>query len=370
MDANPTRQLALSTGVWTAQQSVILATRPYRLDLVFCQPPSASASARFEFEDGGTAFVNALEERRSCFGSLCIAIYYAELHMPFSQANLERLFKLEEIFNEFGIRCMYEEGALLPFSAKTQVLDYAICATYIQPQDFDTIHVAAKRLKFALNYLNGDVDNWDVMLISFLNRVAQLGHFESLCFSVRYFDEENIERYAFERVARVAEALICAINANPNLRHLDLSKTHHFLNWGPHLQNLFKAMEERKGPLAIILSAYPLEDPGYSWLKQLLSRNRNIAVYDRSCNRITDGSTIDKLYALNRLYRASAWLVKESPLVRPWLVGTALVEKGSKNFQRTALLLSDHEDVLCDFIAHHTNMEECVASQSTLEEAQ
>ena len=165
--------------------------------------------------------------------------------------------------------------------------------------------------------------------------------------------------------------MISAIKANPNLKSLYLSKTHDFLNWGPHLQNFFKAMEERDTPLSITISAYPLEeDPDYSWLKQLISRNRKIGVYDPSSKKITDGSTIDKLYSLNRLYHASTFLKKESPLVRLWVVGTALVENESGNFQRAALLLSNHEDVLCECIIHNMNTEECDASQSTLEEAE
>ncbi len=64
----------------------------------------------------------------------------------------------------------------------------------------------------------------------------------------------------------------------------------------------------------------------------------------------TDGSTIDELYSLNGFYRGSSELMIPSPLKRSSLVGTALSEVASKDFQRSALLLSNHIDVLYDFI--------------------
>ena len=85
----------------------------------------------------------------------------------------------------------------------------------------------------------------------------------------------------------------------------------------------------------------------FSWLEHLLSRNRNTTVLD-SGEKITNGSTIDKLYLLNRFYHGSVALVKESTESRPDLVAAALTEGASSTFPHSALVLSDHTDMLCE----------------------
>ncbi len=62
----------------------------------------------------------------------------------------------------------------------------------------------------------------------------------------------------------------------------------------------------------------------------------------------SNGSRIDKLYLLNRFYHGSETLVKESPTLRPLLVATSLVD--SVCIKHTALLLSNHADMLCEFL--------------------
>lgn len=100
-----------------------------------------------------------------------------------------------------------------------------------------------------------------------------------------------------------------------------------------------------------------------SWLERLLSRNRNIEVVDAFGQRYTDGPNIDKGYALNYFYNGSARTVRESTSLRPLLVATVLAESASENFQYTALLLSHHTDVLCEFF-QDTNLEDTVSSAS------
>ena len=62
MDSNPTRRLALRSGAWSPEQSITFATRPY--------PVHLSTSNAFALQDGGTAFVDALENRQTSFGAL------------------------------------------------------------------------------------------------------------------------------------------------------------------------------------------------------------------------------------------------------------------------------------------------------------
>ncbi|GAX17699.1 hypothetical protein FisN_10Lu418 [Fistulifera solaris] len=70
-----------------------------------------------------------------------------------------------------------------------------------------------------------------------------------------------------------------------------------------------------------------------------------------SCGqRFTKGSSIDKLYALNAFYRGSTSLQKEPDSLRSSLVGSALTESSSANFQYTALLLANHADKMCELL--------------------
>lgn len=89
-----------------------------------------------------------------------------------------------------------------------------------------------------------------------------------------------------------------------------------------------------------------------SLLEKLLSRNRIIVVYNQYGNKCSNGSSIDRLYSLNRLYSGSATLVKESTLLRPLLSGGALVlvEVASADFQCASRLVSSHTDMLCELI--------------------
>jgi hypothetical protein len=87
-----------------------------------------------------------------------------------------------------------------------------------------------------------------------------------------------------------------------------------------------------------------------SLLERLLSRNRYIEVVDFLGQRLSNGSAIDNLYALNRFYCGSTDLVKEPSPLRSLLASSALVSNASANFQRTALVLEMHTEVLCEWI--------------------
>ena len=97
----------------------------------------------------------------------------------------------------------------------------------------------------------------------------------------------------------------------------------------PQLQRLLHAMEGHAALRAFIVKCYPTDDIELSWMKQLLSRNRDIAVLDSSGKRISNGTTIDKLYALDRFYKGSLALMKESTSLRLLLVTTTLTDSAS-----------------------------------------
>jgi hypothetical protein len=93
LDANPQREFELYTGTWSPELSVILATRPQPVNLHFVK--NHKCNEGFRFTDEGTAFINALEDRKSSFGSLSIS--YDTDTTPLSSTNFERLLQLGRV---------------------------------------------------------------------------------------------------------------------------------------------------------------------------------------------------------------------------------------------------------------------------------
>ena len=188
-------------------------------------------------------------------------------------------------------------------------------------------------------YLDRGAANWTELPISILNRVAELGHFERF----------GIWEVEFDEVVPLAQALIRAIRANPQLTHLDLCGNSGYVDWTPHLRNIFEAMGKHTGLRKLVVKI-ATEEFDYSILEKLLSRNRNIVVVNGSGRKYSNGSSIDKLYSLNRFYRGSTALMKASTALRPQLVATTLGASASGNVQYTTLLLANHTDMVCEFV--------------------
>ncbi|GAX20794.1 hypothetical protein FisN_7Hu106 [Fistulifera solaris] len=365
MDASPTRRFAFSIGEWSEEHSVVLATRPYPIELDLGE--IAAAHSGIEFSDLGTAFVEALETRQSSFGSLSL-IDREEYEMPFSVANLKRLLRLDCYFEKLALPTFYDDFAecvLLPFSANTNALEYSIDSNSIEPDDFKSLDIPPKDLSLKI-YVGGDDDgdNWDDFSISFLNRVTELGHFEKLNIAIISWHQ-----FVSEKVEAVTNALVSAIKANPRLVHLDLSNSKWSFDWNPQVQHIFEAAAEHPGLRTLVVEKYPPNDPNYSWLRLLLSRNLYITVLDRSGNKCTDGSSIDRLYLLNKCYIDSSTLLRESASLRPSLVAKLLIQGAPEKYKRNQVLLSQQMDVLCEFI-QAINHEDNVALVSAPEESE
>lgn len=337
LDANPRRCLDISAYTFTVQQSMVLATRPHPVRLRVVHGGLA-------FEDDGTAFVDALEQRQASYGELDIECNTDG--MPFSRNNLRRLLQLD-ILDRLILSPLAGELALLPFSAKVKALDYSLDASFVNVEDLRTLQIVTKDLNVKI-YLDDDDEFAYDFPLAFLDRLAELGHLEKLEFVL-----DNCSHAArLDELEALAEALARVIRNNPNLTCLNLSEQYMYFDWSPCLGDVFEAMEEHEGLRKVILKEYPKdEDPGYRWLEKLLMRNRNIVVLDSYRRKCTDGSRINKLYALNALYNGSPKLVKESASLRPPLVTEALMENASENFVHTALLLSYHTDILNELLS-------------------
>ncbi|GAX17685.1 hypothetical protein FisN_10Lh383 [Fistulifera solaris] len=146
LDANPTRHCDMKLGTWSAEQSVILASRPYPLKLTL----GASVVERddcFRFSDGGTAFVEALQNRELGFGNLAVDFRTKGRNViSLSHINMKRLFKLPHMFDRLAIEGVDEEFVLLPFSAQVSALSYHLDAQHLQHDDLDSLDIAANNL--------------------------------------------------------------------------------------------------------------------------------------------------------------------------------------------------------------------------------
>lgn len=150
LDGNPARNYVFGTEGWTAEQSVVLATWPNPLKIHLIK--TWDCKVGFQFEDGGTAFVNALAERHSSFGSLWIA--FETLETPFSYDNLKRLFKVEVPFEKLKICFLARKYVLLPFSANAKALNYQICLALLRLKTSDSLDITASDLTLKI-YLDG-----------------------------------------------------------------------------------------------------------------------------------------------------------------------------------------------------------------------
>ncbi len=339
LDSNPTRSFSIQEGVWTPEQSIVLATRPYPIKLSVSK--SRRSNNSFRFQDGGSSFVDALQRRQSSFGTLEIAET-----MPFSRTGLEQLSSGRQTIDELGIGFLQDECALVPLSTKVNRLSCYLQARYGQRADLDVLAIAAKELELRI-YLDS-VPDWDVFLISFFNRLAQASHIEKLQLSLDFISAGFVEQYDVDRMSSVVDALISFLRSNSKLYHLDLCGAYGCLGWIPYLKHIFNELEGHQGIRFFAVDAYPSEDFDFSWLVKLLSRNRKIKVIDFSGK--SNVPKIERLYALNEFYCNSEVLMKECYSVRPSLVALALRGSEVKDFQRCALMLSQHTDMLYELV--------------------
>ncbi|GAX17681.1 hypothetical protein FisN_10Lu403 [Fistulifera solaris] len=377
LDAN--RQLSLRCGTWTAEQSVVLATRPYSMTLKLDDDSC--------FQDKGAAFVEALERRKSSFGSLHMSSTSSFFRPDLRQVcstNIRRLLQQKNTFDKLAMGALYRKEEILDsFSAPVNALSCEVHADCLTPRDFENLPIAAKDLDIAFNL--DLVHDWADLLISFLNRLAELGHLERLRFTACWEDyfpvesdtEDSDEEDSFyerklpdaSEVKPVAEALIRVIKGNPYLTHLRLGKDHGNIDWTPHFKGVFKALEVHKRMRTLVVEGEPPTTNIYPWMRKLLSRNRSIVVLDESGDKLSNGRRINRLYALNRLYNGSASLLEAPTEVRSLFVPMALTKRTARKFQHAALLLFDHTVTLCEYM-ESVDLDELDADgEATLDES-
>ena len=156
-----------------AEQTRALATLPDPIEVYLrgCQ-----------FEDLGTTFVIALEDRQSSFGML-----HFDETTPLDDDNLKRLLQVDKI-DWLQLPKLNNELALLPFSAKAQALEYHIASTLLPEVTY--LNVVSSRLSLHVDHNHGTFPAEEV--ISFVQHAANLGHFVDLAIAFPFLNGDWI----------------------------------------------------------------------------------------------------------------------------------------------------------------------------------
>jgi hypothetical protein len=323
----------------SVQQTVALATQTHPIRVIF---------ANCEFEDHGTAFVDALENRKpSSFGTLRFINDTA-----LSYENLRRLFQLDAI-RHLEIPVLENCLQLLAFSMKVEHLECEFCTSLLSKSNVEALNIVAKKLSVEIKIDDKDEPFPTQPVISFLRRIAELAHFKEIKIKIFVNADMTIPDC-------IAQELIRATLANEDMEILDLCNDDGELEWDLHMETLFRGLKDHKKLHTLKVLVHDTDGafgPNFSYLRQLLSQNRFISVTKGDGSIYTDGGSIDELCSLNRFFRGSVALATKQSMERSLLVASALMKAASGNFQRIGLLLSDHVDLLLELVQDGEGME-------------
>jgi hypothetical protein len=324
LESFTSRSLWFTGTLLSAEQSLVLASAsmPIQLNLTSCT-----------FEDGGTQFVAALENRQSCFGSLSM-----NMRNPVNAYNMQRLFQVDSLDH---LDVSYLNEKLVPLSAKANSITFFGVTNEIA--NSESLNIVAPKLTLGFELKRGRFPSESVILL--FRRLAALEHLVELKICFHHSSKSDV--YIPTAVSR---ELIRTAFANNNLQVLDLTTVHRALKWKRrNFAEIFDGLKEHPALHTLKISVddpTKVFGPSSAYLIQLLSHKRDLVVTDEYGLVYTDGAAVDELYALNRFYWGSADLVGDPSPLRPSLVSTALIEGASNDLRRTALILADHVDTL------------------------
>ncbi len=328
---NPKRRVILGNLIMAAEQSVILASLPHSTN-------NLEMHYGFAFEDGGNAFFEALQNRRSTFGAL--KLEFTGNTRPDAYDFMERLLQAPNI-KTLTIKHFDWKNTLIPFVFSSPLKRLAVSFRAIG-HDRSYVNVAANAMVLTLGKCFRQYQRAD-FLGAFFRQVAELTQIVECRLR---FDSHTTLPLDVER------DLIHFILSNPKLQTLELG---HCMGSVKVLQELLTAVANLKSIRTLTFGEYPFHlDGDFSLLQQLLHQNNKIKVLNKKKQIVTDGNVIDQ-----------ACLVREAPLLRLALVGKALMENvnATDSSLRSARLLLNHTDVLCDLL-QGVDMEENEISDS------
>lgn len=329
---SPTMQVCLHVCDISPVQSKFLAQMPYPIFL-------SLEESLGSFSDGGHAFADSLLRlrRNSSFGSLKLWKIEEQQNDTF-----QRLLQAKAM-DKLELSCARPQQIRQLLSASVKSIAFTIKVRDSLAMDWSTVEILPKELslEFSCFETEAHID----FICSFLRRIAVLGDFVKLEFALcREWDTIMPNS--------IARELIHAVSANQSLVELHLR--HDFTPYSAYLGDIFAMIERHGGLRRFKINEYPEEevDSGYSMLKQLLRQNRHIDVIKYNEDRVTDGDEIDQLYAFNRFFRDSQGLAQEPLSLLPSLVREALTHGASGDFRRSALLMANHTDSLCELVQY------------------
>ncbi|GAX12461.1 hypothetical protein FisN_24Hu035 [Fistulifera solaris] len=213
----------------SADQAVVLATQNHdmRLTLRAC-----------EFNDGGVAFIDALQSRESRLTALVF-----DEKTGLSDVSLKRLLQLDKI-KSLTLPSLEDELALLPFSARVDYLDYTIFSSSLLVGELQSLNIVTTELSLTISHNISAFPT--ASLTSLFRRLAELGHLQVFRLQLKVrLDLAGIRREPTPDA--VVEELIRAALANEGLRVLDLGDRCFNIDWGPHIKTLFEGLKDHKG---------------------------------------------------------------------------------------------------------------------------
>ncbi len=324
--SNPPRSIKICTNSLTSEAAAIIASQPYVVDL------NLHLS---RFDDGGNKFVDGLSDRQCCFGSLSVC--YSAL----SDYNKDRLFTNHlSLFKRLSVPGISSDHIVKALAAPLERIDFHVPDDSSFSDNIEAnLSTVDIRLHEAVVYVNTAQDEFpERFLLSFFRRAAH-----SLC-----LERLALLIYGLYPIPMVIQTeLIKMLRTTEQLTVLNLGGL--FLELDSSIQReLFACLEDHPSVQTLFFREYPVDaDPGYTWLQNLIKRNRFIEVIDMHDKPCTDGDKVDALYAFNDFFFDSEYLQEELPATRLPLVIEALSQYAADDLQRTALLVAHHVDVLC-----------------------
>jgi hypothetical protein len=220
---------------------------------------------------------------------------------------------------KLSLFCLDNDLALRPLTANAESLSYSFCHSSTTVADLESIDIVTKKLRLSIDGFNVNKLFAEDVMLSFWQRVANLGHFEEL----------DVNFGGYHRVVpdRVVEALIRAVKANSELLNLCLRGGVGVSGWEPHVAARLDGLRDYKAPRVLRIELSNDSDPGFIHLRKCLSHKIDIIVTNLYDGVHTDGSLMDELYRLNRFYMGSNDLLASPPLIR-----SSQVEAAFKRF--------------------------------------
>jgi hypothetical protein len=338
LEINPFRMFNFYGLTLNVEQSIVIAKSPYVMNVRFSD---------CSFEDQACGFIDAMQSRNSSSDVLLF-----EESTGLSDDNLKRLLQLDTM-EQLALPCLNKEIAMLPFSAKVNHLDYEISSSSLQEDLLPSMDIVTSELAITIQL--GSETNLSENVIAFFRRMAEFTHLVELKILFRFKYgypglQESLPEGIVQEIVRVALV-------NNNLVLLDLSDGGRHIDWAPHMETLCNGLRAHKGLRTLKVTVYDDNSsfgPEFTFLRELLTENRNLTTTNENglfyWGYWQTRNIMKKIYSLNKFYRGSAGLAVEPTKERATLVATALLHRASNNFQRSALLLSDHVDVLYDLI--------------------